>query len=217
MKHLIAPSLLSADFSRLGEEIMMLNESETDWVHVDLMDGTFVPNISIGFNVMESIKGMSSKFMDFHLMIEEPIRYVDVCKDLGADAITVHYEACSDLKSTIAKIKSHGIKQGVVLKPDTPVEVLADTITEYDIVLLMSVYPGFGGQKFIEESYGRIKALKEMIVQNKASTLIEVDGGVNLDNAANLIKAGVDVLVAGNAVFKTPDPKETIRKFKEIL
>jgi ribulose-phosphate 3-epimerase len=211
---LIAPSLLSADFGNLERDIKMLNQSQADWLHVDIMDGRFVPNISFGFPVMKTIQQHTQKFVDVHLMIVEPEKYVEEFIDYGADLVSVHYEACTHLHRTINLIQSKGAKAGVVLNPATPVLLLEDIISEVDLVLLMSVNPGFGGQKFIENTYKKIAETKDLILSNNSTALIEVDGGVNLDNANKLFDAGADVLVAGNAVFSTENPAKTIELLK---
>lgn len=211
---LIAPSVLSADFGNLQKDIEMLNRSQADWFHVDVMDGRFVPNISFGFPVMKSIQQHAKKFIDVHLMIVEPEKYVEEFINHGADLVSVHYEACTHLHRTINFIQDKGAKAGVVLNPSTPAWVLEDIITEVDLVLLMSVNPGFGGQKFIENTYKKIKETKDLILENNSTALIEIDGGVNLDNAAKLFEAGADVLVAGNAVFASENPERTIELLK---
>lgn len=210
----ISPSLLSADFGNLQRDIEMLNNSECDWLHVDVMDGLFVPNISFGQPVIKFIKKHSQKPLDVHLMIQEPGRYIEDFKSVGADIITVHQEACAHLDRTIQLIKDAGLKAGVVLNPATPVSTLEDIVQNCDLVLLMSVNPGFGGQKFIENTYNKIKQLKELIRRKNPYCLIEIDGGVNLQNAPLLFDAGADVLVAGNAVFKSVNPVGTIKQMK---
>ena len=211
---LIAPSVLSADFGNLQRDIEMINGSQADWFHVDVMDGRFVPNISFGFPVMKAIQEHAKKFVDVHLMIVEPEKYVEEFINYGADLVSVHYEACTHLHRTINLIQDIGAKAGVVLNPSTPVWVLEDIITEVDLVLLMSVNPGFGGQKFIENTYKKIKETKELILENNSTALIEIDGGVNTENAPKLFEAGADVLVAGNAVFASENPERTIELLK---
>ncbi|QCX53975.1 ribulose-phosphate 3-epimerase [Elizabethkingia sp. JS20170427COW] len=211
---LIAPSVLSADFGNLQRDIEMINESQADWFHVDVMDGRFVPNISFGFPVLKAIKKHAKKFIDVHLMIVEPEKYVAEFIKEGADLVSVHYEACTHLHRTIHHIKDLGAKAGVVLNPSTPISVLEDIIADVDLVLLMSVNPGFGGQKFIENTYKKVKQTKELIARHDSKALIQIDGGVNLDNAKKLFAAGADVLVAGNAVFSAEDPSKTIEYLK---
>ena len=211
---LIAPSVLSADFGNLQRDIEMINSSQADWFHVDVMDGRFVPNISFGFPVMNAIQKHAKKFIDVHLMILEPEKYVEEFINYGADLVSVHYEACTHLHRTVNFIQDKGAKAGVVLNPSTPVWVLEDIIAEVDMVLLMSVNPGFGGQKFIENTYKKIRETKELILENNSTALIEIDGGVNTDNAAKLFEAGADVLVAGNAVFASENPERTIELLK---
>lgn len=211
---LIAPSLLSADFGNLQRDIEMLNRSQADWFHVDVMDGRFVPNISFGFPIMKTVREHAKKFVDVHLMIVEPEKYVEEFINQGADLVSVHYEACTHLHRTINLIQDRGAKAGVVLNPSTPVLMLEDIISEVDLVLLMSVNPGFGGQKFIENTYKKISETKDLILSNNSTALIQVDGGVNADNAAKLFDAGADVLVAGNAVFSSENPEKTIELLK---
>ncbi|WDT67522.1 ribulose-phosphate 3-epimerase [Cloacibacterium sp. TD35] len=211
---LIAPSVLSADFGNLQRDIEMINRSQADWFHVDVMDGRFVPNISFGFPVMKAIQEHAKKFVDVHLMIVEPDKYVEEFINYDADLVSVHYEACTHLHRTINLIQDKGAKAGVVLNPSTPVWVLEDIITEVDLVLLMSVNPGFGGQKFIENTYKKIRETKELILENNSTALIEIDGGVNTENAPKLFEAGADVLVAGNAVFASENPERTIELLK---
>lgn len=207
---ILAPSVLSADFANLQRDIEMINDSAADWFHIDIMDGVFVPNISFGMPVLEAIARHARKPLDVHLMIVDPDRYVSTFARLGAANLTVHYEACTHLHRTLQAIKAEGMKAGVAVNPHTPVDHLEEIITDIDLVCVMSVNPGFGGQSFIENTYRKIQRLKEMIVRRGASTLIEIDGGVSDKNAAQLTAAGADVLVAGNFVFKASDPKEAL-------
>lgn len=214
--NIIAPSVLAADFANLQRDIEMINNSEADWFHIDIMDGVFVPNISFGMPVLEAISKHAKKTIDVHLMIVDPDRYIKTFKDLGANILTVHYEACTHLHRTLQAIKAEGMEAGVALNPHTNVALLEDVINDIDMVCLMSVNPGFGGQSFIENTYKKIKQLKEIINRNNASTLIEIDGGVTNQNARLLIEAGADVLVAGSYVFKASDPIATIADLKKI-
>lgn len=216
MAHLISPSLLSANFCNLENDIKMLNDSQADWLHVDVMDGVFVPNISFGQPVIKHIKKIAKKPLDVHLMIVEPDKFFEDYKNCGADIITVHYEACTHLHRSLSKIRQLGMKAGVVLNPHTPICVLEDIIDMCDLVLLMSVNPGFGGQSFIENTYSKIKTLKQLIERKNPNCLIEIDGGVNTSNYKKLIEAGADILVAGNAVFASENPIETIKQLKTI-
>ena len=216
MKHLIAPSILSADFANLQSDIEMINQSEADWFHVDVMDGVFVPNISFGFPVITAIKHHAKKPLDVHLMIVDPDRYLQQFKDAGAAILTVHYEACTHLHRTIAAIHELGMKAGVAINPHTPVSVLEDILPQIDLVCIMSVNPGFGGQKFIENTYQKITKLRTLAKQLNTEVLIEIDGGVGHQNALALITAGADVLVAGNAVFGAQNPMEMISELKKI-
>ena len=215
---LIAPSILNSDFLMLGNTIQMLNESEADWVHLDVMDGSFVPNISFGIPIVEAAKQTTKKPLDVHLMIVNPEKYIEGFRKAGADLINIHYEACKekDLVAILKDIKDSGARPAIAINPDTPVNKIFD-ISEYlDMVLVMSVFPGFGGQKFIEPTYGRVKELKQFFVQNKLNTLIQVDGGVSLDNASKLKASGVDVMVAGSIIFKAKDPMQTIAELKSL-
>ncbi len=215
MSHIIAPSILAADFANLQRDIEMVNNSSADWFHIDVMDGEFVPNISYGMPVIEAIKKHASKPLDVHLMIIKPERYISTFKQIGADILTVHYEACTHLHRTIQAIKAEGMKAGVALNPHTPVSVLEDIIADLDLVLIMSVNPGFGGQKFIENTYDKVKKLKRLIDEKESSAMIEVDGGVGLNNYKKLIEVGVNAMVAGNAVFAAKDPIAAIAELKK--
>ena len=209
-KKLIAPSMLAADFSNLARDIAVVNQSDADWFHLDVMDGVFVPNISFGMPVIKSMAKHTTKPLDVHLMIVEPDRYIQTFADLGADVLTVHAEACTHLHRSLQSIKAAGMKAGVALNPHTPVASLSQVIADIDLVCLMSVNPGFGGQSFIEATYEKVRELKTLIDENKASTLIEIDGGVTDQNASQLVAAGADVLVAGSYVFSASDPTATI-------
>ena len=213
-KHMIAPSVLAADFTRLGEEIDMVNRSEADWFHLDVMDGRFVPNITFGMFVVEAIGKLARKPLDVHLMILEPEKYIEAFRKAGAHVITVHYEACPHLHRTIHQIRETGALAGVAINPHTPVQVLEDVIEDIDLVCLMSVNPGFGGQKFIYQSLPKTRKLRELIDSRNSKALIEIDGGVGLQNAESLLQAGADVLVAGNSVFAAQDPLATIQALK---
>ncbi len=214
MQHLIAPSVLSANFTNLAADIEMINNSDADWFHVDVMDGVFVPNISFGFPVIKALKKLAKKPLDVHLMIIDPDRYAQAFKDAGADLLSVHIEACNHLHRSIQNIKSLGMKAGVAINPHTPIFLLNDIIADIDLVCMMSVNPGFGGQKFIENTYSKVIDLKNLIIKKNSSALIEIDGGVDLNNYKKLIDCGANVLVAGNTVFSSSDPTETIRQLK---
>lgn len=216
MNHLVAPSLLSADFANLQKDIEMLNTSEADWFHVDVMDGMFVPNISFGFPVIKAIKKYAKKPLDVHLMIVDPDRYLQSFKDVGADVLTVHFEACNHLHRTVQAIKNLGMKAGVAINPHTPANFLIDIIEYIDVVCVMSVNPGFGGQKFIENTYRKVALIGEYIRTKKSSALIEIDGGVDLNNSKLLIEKGANVLVAGNTVFSSDDPHQMISQLKGV-
>ena len=213
---LIAPSVLAADFANLQRDIEMINNSQADWFHIDIMDGVFVPNISFGMPVLEAITKHAKKTIDVHLMIIDPDRFIKTFADLGANILSVHYEACTHLHRTLQSIKAEGMKAGVALNPHTNIDLLEDVINDIDMVCIMSVNPGFGGQSFIENTYSKIEKLKELINRKKAKTLIEIDGGVTDKNAAQLIKAGADILVAGNFVFKAANPIQTISDLKKL-
>ena len=213
---LLAPSVLAADFANLQRDVTMVNKSQADWFHIDIMDGVFVPNISFGMPVLKAIGTHAEKPLDVHLMIVNPDRYIKTFADLGAAVLTVHYEACTHLHRSLQAIKQHGMKAGVALNPHTPVELLQDVLGDLDLVCLMSVNPGFGGQKFIEQTYDKVRLLATMREQNQSNFLIEIDGGVTSDNAEALKEAGADVLVAGSFVFRSQDPTQTIASLKDL-
>lgn len=215
-KHLIAPSILAADFGHLARDIGMLNESMADFLHVDVMDGRFVPNISFGQEIVKTIKTLSTKPLDVHLMIEDPEKYIEEFRTCGAEIITVHVEACKHLHRTIQQIKDTGAKAGVALNPHSNVLLIEDVLEDIDLALIMSVNPGFGGQKFIYQSLLKIKKLRQMVDERNCSAFIEVDGGVGLQNAEAILKAGADILVAGNSIFKSENPQSTITRLKSI-
>lgn len=213
---MIAPSILTANFLNLEREIAMLNDSSADWVHLDVMDGVFVPNLTFGFHVIRQIRKITTLPLDAHLMIIDADKYIEEFKNSGVDKLTVHYEACPNLPATVSKIKSLDMDAGVAISPDTPVDVLKEILPELDLVLNMTVHPGYGGQKFIEHSWGKIRQLREMIDHSGLKTLIQIDGGVGLENIAGLRDAGVDCFVVGNTVFASDDPRDTILRLKQI-
>ena len=212
----IAPSMLAADFANLERDIQMVNQSEADWFHLDIMDGVFVPNISFGMPVLKAMTQHTKKTLDVHLMIVDPDRFIETFAEIGADVLTVHAEACTHLHRTLQAIKDAGMQAGVALNPHTPVSVLEDVIAEIDVVCIMSVNPGFGGQKFIQNTYAKVRKLRTMIAANKSATLIEIDGGVNATNCTDLVEAGADVLVAGSFVFSSENPTETIKNLRQV-
>lgn len=216
MKPIISPSILSADFGYLARDIEMINESEAEWVHIDIMDGVFVPNISFGFPVLKYVAKLSQKPLDVHLMIVQPEKFIPEVKALGAHVMNVHYEACPHLHRVVQQIREAGMQPAVTINPATPVSLLKDIINDVYMVLIMSVNPGFGGQKFIEHSLDKVRELRELITVTGSQALIEADGGVNLETGSRLVEAGADVLVAGNAVFSAPDPKEAIRALRNL-
>lgn len=216
MNHLVAPSLLAADFLNLGRDVTLINRSMADWIHLDIMDGVFVPNISFGLPVVEHVKKIAEKPLDVHLMIIDPDRYLSRFHEAGANILTVQYEACTHLHRTVTEIKRLGMRAGVAINPHTPVSLLTNILPFADMILIMTVNPGFGGQSFIHDCYNKIRELRRIIDENGFNVLIEVDGGIDTTNAASLVEAGVNVMVAGNAVFSSPDPAETILRLKEL-
>ncbi|GAB5539259.1 MAG: ribulose-phosphate 3-epimerase [Salibacteraceae bacterium] len=214
MKTIVAPSLLSSDFSRIKEESERLNHSDADWFHLDVMDGVFVPNISFGLPIIKAFKEHANKPLDVHAMIQNPDPYIEEFRDAGADILTIHYEACTHLHRSVSAIKKAGMKAGVALNPHTPVSLMASLINDIDLILIMSVNPGFGGQSFIERTYEKVQDAKELIQRNGSNCIIEIDGGVNLENAPKLVKAGANALVAGSTVYKSSDMEQTIRDLK---
>jgi len=214
MKHIISPSLLAADFANLGSEIEKINNSAADWIHLDIMDGVFVPNISYGFPIIKYVKKYAKKPLDAHLMIVNPDKYIEKFAEAGVEYLTVHYEACTHLHRTLQKIRSFGMKAGVALNPHTPVNLLSEIVSELDLVLIMSVNPGFSGQKFIENSYAKIAQTKELLQQKNSNAIIEVDGGIDLNNAPKLYELGANALVAGNTIFLSNDIANTIQQLK---
>jgi len=217
MGHLVSPSLLAADFGNLANDVLLINKSMADWIHCDIMDGLFVPNISFGFPVIKHVKKIAKKPLDVHLMIMDPDRYLTRFREAGADILTVQYEACVHLQRTVTEIRNLGMKAGVAFNPHTPVMLLKNILQYIDMVLIMTVNPGFGGQSFIMESYNKIAELRKMIDEGGYNVLIEVDGGIDTENARKLIETGVNVLVAGNSVFNSDDPVKTIRRLKELI
>ena len=216
MKHLIAPSVLAADFTKLADEIAIVNQSEADWFHFDVMDGRFVPNISFGFPILEAVKQLATKPIDVHLMIVEPEKYIEDFRKAGADIISVHIEACPHLHRTLQQIRATGAKAGIAINPHTPVSLLEDVLEDADLFCLMSVNPGFGGQKFIYQTLNKIRKLRAMLDERNISAHIEIDGGVGLQNAEAILQAGADVLVAGNSIFKAANPSATITQMKAL-